>query len=58
MVSSTDGYCTIATFSEGELGQPYVETKTESSEQSDIKPDSESVVQEAVSDNVIEKQVC
>ena len=29
MVSSTDGYCSIVTFSEGELGKPYEVAKCE-----------------------------
>lgn len=29
MISSTDGYCSIVTFSEGELGKPYESAKCE-----------------------------
>ena len=48
MVSSTDGYCTIATFDEGELGKPYIETSSEeSAESEEIKSD---VVQELAED--------
>ena len=41
MVSSTDGYCTLVTFEEGELGTPYkdqvVRVKTKEEVEEDIR---------------------
>lgn len=37
MVSSTDGYCTIITFDEGELGVPYIDTVKELTEDKSVK---------------------
>ena len=54
-MSSTDGYCTIATFTEGELGQPYKESKSETSESGDVKTGTETEARELI--EVTEKQV-
>lgn len=37
LVSSTDGYCTIITFDEGELGVPYIDTVKELTEDKSVK---------------------
>lgn len=42
MISSTDGYCTIVTFSDGELGTPYKDQIVKITEMSELMDDSES----------------
>ena len=56
MVSSTDGYCTIVTFDEGELGKPYVKTSSEQSEESsETRGDNTNTVKELAEENGLEQ---
>ena len=58
VVSSTDGYCTIVTFDEGELGKPYVETSSEQSAQSsEIRGDNTNTVKELAEENGLEQVI-